>query len=776
MARPLTEALKKVLDLEDEELFPEEPEREVKSGRGTQAQQIVNLALTAGIELFHTPDRTAYASIPIGGHIETWPLRKIRFWLSRLFFDANKKPPGNQALQDALNVLEAKALFEGPCYPVNTRIADPNGNIYIDLANDAWQAVEVSSSGWRVVDRPPVKFRRTKGMLPLPVPQRGGTLDLLRDFVNVADDSQWVLLVSWLLSAFRPRGPYPVLLLQGEQGCAKSTTARVLKSLVDPNISHLRTSPRDERDLLIAATNGWTLAFDNLSGIPDWLSDAFCRLSTGGGFATRQLYSDDEEVIFDAQRPVVLNGIDDLAWRHDLLDRAIVLNLPVIPESKRKSEAEFWGEFEEARPYILGAVLDVVAAGLRNLPATKLDRLPRMADFAVWITACEEALPWPAGSFMAAYTGNRQEQIDSALENDPVAQAVKRLLDECGSWEGTASELLEILEELVDERVLRSRSWPGTPRALSGKLKRSATFLRQAGIEVEFARTKHARYIHIYCLGDANGDGGDAWKNFASPLKVPKNRPGDGGDANDDVFSLESKNQKREKQLERVGDFASPPSPLRNDAGSKGDAKNKISSPDTIHRHPEITSTEQSKLWDALLVAITSEELRDLLEFARRCGAEIAFSSKGWRIEAETALSSEYAEWRKAMLPHAKELREALAKLTPPEDDSHLPDVSKEASDKGGNLPCQPGFTFSQEELWTRFLASLKSEDARSLLEVARKRGARVIWDDREKKYQIREDDILNREYIEWYKEALRFLGEVERALDSLVVWEGETV
>ena len=672
MVRPLTEALKKVLDLEDEELFPEEPEREVKSGQGTQAQQIVNLALTAGIELFHTPDRTAYASIPIGGHIETWPLRKIRFWLSRLFFDANKKPPGNQALQDALNVLEAKALFEGPCYPVNTRIADPNGNIYIDLANDAWQAVEVSSSGWRVVDRPPVKFRRTKGMLPLPVPQRGGTLELLREFVNVADGSQWVLLVSWLLAAFRPRGPYPVLLLQGEQGCAKSTTARVLKSLVDPNISHLRTSPRNERDLLIAATNGWTLAFDNLSGIPDWLSDAFCRLSTGGGFATRQLYSDDEEVIFDAQRPVVLNGIDDLVWRHDLLDRSIVLNLPVIPESERKPEAEFWREFEEARPYILGALLDVVAAGLRNLPNTKLDRLPRMADFALWVTACEEALPWPAGGFMAAYTGNRQEQIDSALENDPLAQAVKKLLDQSGgSWEGTASELLEALEEQIDERVKKTKSWPGTPRALSGRLKRSATFLRQAGIEVEFVRTKHARYIHIYCLGDANGDGGDAWKNFASPLKVPKNRPGDGGDANDDVFSLESKNQRGESTLDRVRDFASPsspPSPLRNDAGSEGDAKNKISSPDTIHRHPEITSTEQAKLWDALLAAITSEELRDLLAFARTCGAEIAWEDRRFRyyIKAREALGDEYPAWRESMLPYQQELEEVLRMLPKP--------------------------------------------------------------------------------------------------------------
>lgn len=593
MARPLTEALKKVLDLKDEELFPESEEKPV---RNTQSQQLIDLALAAGIELFHTPDQMAYASIPVDGHIETWPLRRLRFWLSRMFYEANKKPPGSQALQDALNVLEAKALFEGPCQPVNTRIAEQDSKIYLDLANEAWQAVEVTPSGWRVVSSSPVKFRRTKGMLPLPVPQKGGSLELLRKFVNVADDSQWVLLVSWLLAAFRPTGPYPVLLLQGEQGCAKSTTARVLKALVDPNISLLRTSPRDERDLLIAAANGWTLAFDNLSGIPDWLSDAFCRLSTGGGFATRQLYSDDEEVIFDAQRPVVLNGIDDLVWRHDLLDRSIVLNLPVIPESERKPEAEFWCEFEEARPYILGAVLDVVAAGLRNLPNTKLDRLPRMADFALWITACEEALPWPAGSFMVAYTGNRQEQIDSALENDPVAQAVKRLLDECGGrWEGTASELLEALEEQVEERVLKSKSWPESAKALGRRLKRSATFLRQAGIEIEFARAgrDRTRLVSIYKT-DVNAD---IMRTFAdikdSKMSADEARifgVADITDKTDINFYLESKNQKERSKEDRAGKLISETSALSassNIGHSKADIKNSLTSAKAVLCPPE---------------------------------------------------------------------------------------------------------------------------------------------------------------------------------------------
>src|SRR5690606_22857722 len=182
---------------------------------------------------------------------------------------------------------------------------------------------------WRLATRRPV-FRRVRGMRPLPEPRSGGSIEDLRPFVNVPDENAWRLLVAWLLAALRPTGPYPVLVLQGEQGSAKSTTARVLRALVDPSKAPIRTMPRDERDLMVAASNSWVIVLDNLSGIPNWLSDAICRLSTGGGFATRALYTDDEEAIFEATRPVILNGIDDVVSRSDLLDRSLVLTLPTI--------------------------------------------------------------------------------------------------------------------------------------------------------------------------------------------------------------------------------------------------------------------------------------------------------------------------------------------------------------------------------------------------------------------------------------------------------------
>ena len=159
-------------------------------------------------------------------------------------------------------------------------------------------------------------------MKPLPEPLRGGSIKRLRAFLNVASDNDFVLVVSWVLAALRNRGPYPVLALVGRARHGeiplRGDPALAGRSQQAP----LRSLPREERDLFIAATNGHVLAFDNVSGLPAWLSDALCRLATGAGFAARQLYTDQDEVLFAACRPIILNGIEDIVSRSDLADRA----------------------------------------------------------------------------------------------------------------------------------------------------------------------------------------------------------------------------------------------------------------------------------------------------------------------------------------------------------------------------------------------------------------------------------------------------------------------
>src|SRR5215467_3185360 len=239
------------------------------------------------------------------------------------------------------------------------------------------------------------------GVLPLPEPQQGGSIETLNSFLNLTSRDDFVLVIAWLLAALRPKGPYPLLAVSGEQGSAKTVLCKLLKALIDPNAAPVRWLSREERELMIAANNSYLLAFDNLSGLPPWLSDALCRLASGGSFAVRQLFTDDEEVLFEAARPILLNGIEDVISRPDLGDRAIFLTLAPIDEVQRRPEGELWREFEIARPHILGALLDAVVHGLRAMGPIHLDRLPRMADFALWAAGCETAL-WPAGTFARA--------------------------------------------------------------------------------------------------------------------------------------------------------------------------------------------------------------------------------------------------------------------------------------------------------------------------------------------------------------------------------------
>jgi hypothetical protein len=477
------------------------------SGRGpTKADTLIEVATAS--ELFHTPDGTGFADIEINGHRETWSIRNKGYkrWLARRYFEEEGGAPNSEALQSALNVIEAKAHFDGPERNVFVRVGGLDGRLYLDLADEAWRAIEIDADGWRLIDSPPVRFRRASGMQALPVPISGGSVASLRSFLNVRTDADFVLVVAWALAVLRNRGPYPVLVLSGEQGSAKSTFSATLRALLDPNTAPLRALPREDRDLFIAANNGHLLAFDNVSGLPAWISDTLCRLATGGGFAARQLFTDQDEILFDAARPVILNGIEDIVTRPDLADRALFLTLEAIPEERRLPEQELRAAFENERPRILGALLDAAVTGLRMLPTTRLERLPRMADFALWATACETAI-WPAGTFWAAYCGNRDEAVAGVIESDPIAAAVRSFMTTRTEWTGTASELLGALGETVGETQRKSKTWPDSPRSLAGRLRRAATFLRKIGIEITFGREGRARTrtIHITAAPENSG-------------------------------------------------------------------------------------------------------------------------------------------------------------------------------------------------------------------------------------------------------------------------------
>jgi hypothetical protein len=297
-----------------------------------ESQSQVLLRLAAAASLFHDPGGRAYASGPVGQHREVHAVRSPGFglWLKHRFYIEKHRPPSAEAYQDAMGIIESQAMYDGPEEPVFIRVAGDPDRIIIDLGDPDWRAVVITSDGWNIMNTSPVRFRRPKGMRPMPLPVRGGSIGDLKSFLN-CDSNEFDLVVGWLAAALRPSGPYPLPILIGEAGSAKTTVAKIFRLLIDPHKMPLRGHPKDERDLMVAAHNIWLIALDNLSVVYDWLSDALCRLATGGGFGARTLYSDDEETVLEAQRPAILTGIADFARREDLIDRAIFLHLPPHP-------------------------------------------------------------------------------------------------------------------------------------------------------------------------------------------------------------------------------------------------------------------------------------------------------------------------------------------------------------------------------------------------------------------------------------------------------------
>jgi hypothetical protein len=492
------------------------------------------------VELWHDEGPAPYLTCARDGHKEHRKLsaKSLTFchWLCGTYYEMTGAVLKGQEKADVIGLLEGRAVYAGPCYPTYRRVAGQDGKIYLDLCDDQWQAVEIGADGWRVLAEPPVRFLRAEGMLPLPAPEAaGGTLkDLLDPFLNLAP-TDWTLVAAWLAAAVRPAGPYPVLKLFGEHGAGKTTAALVLRALVDPNGAPVRAAPGGERDLAIAASNAWLLCLDNLSSVTPSLSDALCRLATGGGWATRELYSDDRERIFQAMRPVILTSIEDIGSRSDLLDRSLLVELPTIPDEERRAVEEFWAAFEAARPRLLGALLDVVCGALRNLPAVKARpdaRLARMADFHLWGLACEGPLGLEPGAFTVAYAANRAAASEVALDSQPVVAALLKFLDQHEKIEDTAAELLKVLGDEQPD-LKKAHNWPKAPHVLSAILGRVAPNLRQAGIVATKVRRGRGNGKEKVWVIAKEGSTKEAWtaeaareerKELADSLGVGKKR------------------------------------------------------------------------------------------------------------------------------------------------------------------------------------------------------------------------------------------------------------
>ncbi|HEX2256322.1 MAG TPA: hypothetical protein VHG92_06420 [Afifellaceae bacterium] len=458
------------------------------------------------VELWHTPEGEPWASVDG----QNWPVRSPQFqqWLFGRTYRDSGKVLTEAKFKGLISVVAAQATYDCPEYPVHLRTAEHVGALYLDLADRRGRAVRITGEGWEIAAAP-VKFYRPPEMRPLPEPRRtksvsaGAELDELHHLLRLESEADFRLFLTAVTAALRPNGPYPVVIINGEQGSGKSVLARMFRHLTDPNAVPFTGPPTNERDLVAKAKNHHVVAFDNVSGIKEPLADALCRLATGGGLGGRKLYTDTDEAVFLAQRPILLNGIPDLARRGDLADRALGLTLPPIVPSQRLPEMVLWERFYAAFPVVLGRLLDIMVLGLKRLPEIlgRPQQLPRMADFAVWGMAVAPALGWSEQDFLTAYDANRKAGQLSVLETDPVAEALIRLLEMQDPFEGTATELLDRLNAL-DPSARSAPQWPRDAAQMGERVTRLVPALAARGIAVTRDRSSVRRTIRISRVAD----------------------------------------------------------------------------------------------------------------------------------------------------------------------------------------------------------------------------------------------------------------------------------
>jgi Domain of unknown function (DUF3854) len=556
-----------------------EPEKEDKS---TIAERVLKLAFAA--EYFCTPDKATYADIKVDGVRETHSIRSrvFRLWLTGEFYDSEEKAINSNAMAEILGVLDAKAVRSKVVREVNLRTAEHQGKIYLDLGSADWSAIEIDTYGWRIIAEPPIRFTRPESLLALPKPIEGGSLDELKNLINVDGDS-WVLIATFLLFCFCPNKTYPVLVLAAVRGSGKTAAAEILKGLIDPGKGGLIKLQNDIRNLAAAAVNRWLMVYDNVGYISPDQSDDLCRMATNFGFSTRTLHTTAEETTLEFTRPQIITAIDALVTRDDLADRVLMAQLGEITEDKRLAQGALSAKVEAARPKILGAMLTALSQTLAELPSTKPDRLPRMADYALFSIAAEKALGLEKGEFLEVFDRSRQQSRQIVLDASPLSDALMKMMEEYPlpkTYKGTASELLAKLEKCAEAGVAQTKSWPRSPITLNRQLDRLTPDLKEWGILISRSRTESGKFIHVQStLKIASFRSSDTEPSQENGLRHDQNMTGILGgsipvmenDRNHDRNDRNDRNKNQNEKRSLIETDSQPPLQLQNDQNDGND-------------------------------------------------------------------------------------------------------------------------------------------------------------------------------------------------------------
>ncbi|MGD9672078.1 MAG: hypothetical protein AB7U98_01210 [Candidatus Nitrosocosmicus sp.] len=442
-----------------------------------------------------------YVMVKINNHIECIPIEGKRFksLLGKEFFEINETTIPAERLDRWINLIVSQKVFDENIKQeeLQLRVAEKNNIFYYDLTNPRWEIVKIASEGWEIKrnNELPLFKRYERNSRPQVYPIKDiKNHQYFREFLtlfNLKNPRDLLLFAVYLISAFIPEIPKPVLVIRGNGGGAKTTTFTLLKNIIDPGSIDLLSFSPHKNDLIQSLEHHYVNYFDNVSYISQDVSDTLCRAVTGSGNSKRELYTTDEDYIYKFKRIIGINGINIVTTRQDLLDRSLTLKVDRIPENKRRKEQEIREQFERLRPYVLGYIFDILVKVLRykkEHPNEKLlEELPRMADFAEYGEIISRCLGYKDYEFINAYRESIDLQNEELIELHPVAEAVILLMEERDSWMKSPTLLNKELADImcqVDSALLKSKYWPKAPNQLTRQLNELAPILLKKNIEV----------------------------------------------------------------------------------------------------------------------------------------------------------------------------------------------------------------------------------------------------------------------------------------------------
>jgi hypothetical protein len=482
--------------------LPQEPATDAPGKKAvTQAEILVDMVTSGDSILFCDQMGECHVRYSVAGHQEIYPTGSHRFkrYLAHRFYESQEKVPRNEALKSAVNVLEGMTISRGEKHYLYNRVALHDNAIWYDLADSRWRAIKITPDCWRLINKPPILFRRFAHQSPQVEPISGGNLQEIFNFLNINNDAHRVLFLIYLVSSFIPHISHHICVLYGPQGSAKTTAFRILRQLIDPSICEILGFPRDEGQLIQALSHNWAAYFDNLSSLQIWASDALCRAVTGEGYSKRQLYSNDDDFIYSFKCCVGLNGVNIVAKKPDLLDRCLLFSLDPIKSDQRKTEEQIYAEFQKVKPHLLGATFDALSQALAIIGDINLSRFGRMADFNRWGVAIARALGIGEEEFLSAYDDSLREQSLEAIQGNPVAGCILRIVEDDDEWKGSAMELLARINEIADSLKIdkTSRQWPRAANVLTRRINEITLNLLGEGISVVQWRNEMGKQFWI---------------------------------------------------------------------------------------------------------------------------------------------------------------------------------------------------------------------------------------------------------------------------------------